>query len=243
MTFPTDLMSPFGEETIHRTLLPLAVGVLLIALGGCDAVEVHTADTPKTSPVSGLEIEAEALNEANLYFDSGPISDGEAFSIELIDDQHSEPVARVTHEGTDGKEKLVKTDFSSLQPTSVTVECRNNGTVLYSQKTDLGSGLVSPKDDNEGGEQSENLSSGQEPNSYHYYDNGETVLVGVDYESQSSKSKEPGSAAVQFSSSSEEVQCTHIYFTLDGVSDSFSADGILFSGKTDQLRFAEKELR
>lgn len=94
------------------------------------------------------------------------------------------------------------------------------------------------------GDDDETNSVHQEPDSYHYSDNGETVIVGVDYEDDSSsQSAERSAAAVQFHSSKTAVRCTHIYFTLDGVSSSFSPDGILFSGKTDGLRVTEKDLR
>jgi hypothetical protein len=228
---------------VQTTVVFLVAGVLLGVLGGCDAVKVRSGDSSPSEQSSGFEIEAEALNEANLYFESGSISEGEALSIELIDRQQGEPVARITHEGVEEGRKLVKTDFDALKPTSVTMECRNHGKVLYSRKTDLTPKGVATTHDDDDGEKDDPYTR-QEPDSYHYSDNGETVIVGVDYEDDTSgQSAERSAAAVQFASGAKSLQCTHIYFTLDGVSPSFSPDGVLFSGKTDGLRFTEKELR
>ncbi len=211
---------------------------------GCDAVKVRSPDDASGGDRSSkLRIDAEALNEANLFFESGPISEGEALSIELVDNQNGEAAARITHEGGENGKKLLKTDFRSLQPTSVTMECRNHGKVLYSEKTNLAptSSATTHGDDDD---DDETESVQQEPDSYHYQDTGETIDVGVDYNDDSnSQSAEPSAAAVQFKSSTQTRQCTHIYFTLEGVSESFSPDGILFSGKTDNLRMKEKELR
>ena len=243
MTLSTASIVSHGRRAVQHALVVCTVGIAFGLLTGCDAVNVHSStssDTPRRQS-SELRIEAEALNEANLFFESGSISEGETFSIELIDDQRGEPVARITHEGVERGRKLVKTDFEQMQPTSVTMECRNRGEVLYSQETDLTSSPDEPT--YSGG--SEGVTTMQEPDSYHYVDNGESVLVAVDYEddTKSNTMEERSAASVQFASSAQALQCTHIYFTLDGVSPSVSADGILFSGKTEGLRMKEKKLR
>lgn len=253
MTILPFSLSPLPHRPVHAVLAITLASVLLSVLSGCDAVKIRSSSaTGPSSEASELRVDADAIEKADLFFRSGTLSKGEALSIELVDDQYESPLTRVTHEGTGEGQNTIRATFDALNPTSVTAECRYQDTVLFERNADL-----SPEHAEQLSEAEEAApkqgqltvsfnptgASGQEPDSYHYYDNGETVVVGVDYEDDSDSKSSKRGAAIQFNASSKTHQCTHVFFTLEGVSSSFSPDGVVFSGKTDNLHLTEKELR
>lgn len=212
---------------------------LLGVLGGCDAMQVHTSESTDSQTTDDHEVraEAETFEKADLFFESGIISAGETFSIGLIDSQYEAPVTQITHEGMPSGHQSLSASFSPLEPTSVTVECRNRGDVLYRQDPGVSSG----EDDYEIGV----ATIDREPDSYHYSSNGETVIVGVDYDEREMEKSggEKSQAAVKFSSSKQSKRCTHVFFVLDGVSTTLSPSGVVFSGASEQLTLEEKKFK
>jgi hypothetical protein len=208
-------------------------------ISGCDAGTIqpeHQAD-----PSDRAQVTAESFDQADLQYDPVSLEAGETFSIELIDDQIDRGVTRIVHEGAaDGRHRL-RAHFAPLNPSSVTVMCRNERTGME-QKMETLSG-----DDLSKGEDDSLARISRDPDSYHYIDNGDNTIVEVDYDKPSSKKSlsqdaRPG-AGFRFAEASQPVRCTHVSFVLDGVSTSLSADGIRFGGDVEAPTIRKKKLR
>lgn len=212
-------------------LLLAMVGVTV----GCDAVNVHYNEA--TGQRAGDD--PDSFTKAEMFFEPVALSPGELFSIDLIDDQHDSPVARIVHQRTADGELLLSADSDVLNAEAVSIKCRNQETVVQREETRL----MSPTTAKAGNAQMV-ATSDQEPSSFHYYDNGETVLVEVDYEGEEeSQASGPGQALIQFPSSDQSIRCTHVGFVLDGVSTAISANGVRFSGVREEPTIRKQEFQ
>jgi hypothetical protein len=147
-------------------------------------------------------------------------------------------VTRIVHEGTpDGRHRL-RAHFAPLQPSSVTVTCRNERTgaeqavqTLSGKSLSTGTGSVA--------------TTNRDPDSYHYIDNGDNTIVEVDYDVEpEAQTPDAGSgAAFDFVGAGTSARCTHVSFALEGVSTDLSADGIRFGGDVKAPRVRDKKLR
>jgi len=208
--------------------------MVLGVAGGCDAVNVQSDSASDSSPAS--------FDKADLLYEPVSLASGDLFSIELVDDQFGQAVARIVHEGTAGGEHQLRARFTPLQPSSVTVVCRNEATGAKQTMTTLnrdgltaksGTGAVATSDDDR--------------DSFHYIDNGDNIIVEVDYKEDSDDSMEEtsqdGEAGFRFKSTSQSVQCTHVSFALEGVSSSLSADKVRFGGDVEAPEIRKETYR
>jgi hypothetical protein len=230
MTFhPTD-----QDGFLFRTpVLFLAVAVALGVLGGCDTANVGSEGP--SDPSSEAQVTGDSFEKADLTYAPVSLAPGETFSIELADDRLDRGVARLVHEGTPEGGQELRARFDYLQPSSVTVTCRNvvsdrerKITSLEKSTAKAGTGLVATSD--------------REPNSFHYIDNGDNIVVEVDYETESVG----GSVlapTVEFPSSDQTARCTHVGFVLENVSIDLSADGVRFGGDVAAPRIRDKNVR
>jgi hypothetical protein len=86
----------------------------------------------------------------------------------------------------------------------------------------------------------------QDPDSYHYIDNGDHTIIEVDYDQPEVKTANGAArlgAAFEFDKASQPVRCTHVSFALEGVSTSLSADGVRFGGDVEAPTIRQKKLR
>lgn len=216
----------------------LCVCMFLVALGGCDGVTVQTPhDVDDPMDAQNVRINTEPFTHVDLLFDSGAIPPGESFTIELLDDEHEQPVTRISHEGlSDGRQRLA-VNFHPLDPASVAIECQNEGTRVYRDDLPLPSNNQNEVD-------MKVATTDDEPDSYHYSEEDGDVVVSVDYENAEEKSAESvGTASVQFASTDEPASCTHVVFALTGVSTGFTPNGILFNGATQKPTFQKKKFQ
>jgi len=84
--------------------------------------------------------------------------------------------------------------------------------------------------------------SEEDPNSFHYIDNGDNIVVEVDYDTKGSKTKSVA-GRFDFASADQSVRCTHVSFKLKDVSASVSADDIRFGGDVKAPSIREKRLQ
>lgn len=213
----------------------LCVWMLLGALAGCDGVTVQTPDEPDDATnAENVRINTEPFTQVDLLFDSGAIPPGESFTIELLDDEHENPVTQITHEGLSNGRHRLAVNFHPLDPASVAIECRNEGTSIYRDE-------LPPPPDGQTEVDMKVATTDDEPDSYHYSEEDDDVIVSVDYESTEDKSVEGvGTASVQFSSTDEPASCTHVVFTLEGISTPVTPNGVLFSGATQKPTFQKQ---
>ena len=231
-----------------RSLIRAAVSVFFAAatvgmLGACDSTDPRPENVSDRSPSTPeVNVETESVQQIDLQFEPVSLAPGETFTIELADNQHERSVTRILHEGTPNGKTAVKAKFAPLHPNSVAVRCRNvitgaeqTMTTLTSTEFDLDS-VMQPVAMTE-----------DEPDSYHYIDNGETVIVSVDYDDDddgdaNSQSTAPG-PSFDFSSSDQSVQCTHVSFVLSGVTTSLSPRGVQFGGDVETPAIESKKVR
>ena len=228
------------SQPLRRTVPFVLAAVVLGVLVGCDAVSLESGEIDRQSDEPNeVEIRADSFTRADLLFEPVSVSEGETFSIELMDANRDQGITRITHEGISGQRTLLRARFHPLQPTSVAVNCRNEqaGTeqrmaTFQSPKAKSGDDEVEPV-----------VSTRDEPTSYHYLENGDDILVEVDYDTDTSTEGVTPGAVFDFPSSEDAVQCTHVRFVLEGVSSSVSANGIRFSGGDQEPRFRQKRIR
>jgi len=222
------------QSLLQKGLVFLLVVVIAGLTGGCDAVSVHSSESPEGPRSSG---DTDFFTKADLLFEPINLSEGETFSIDLIDDDFDSYVARITHrEGSSGQQR-VSASFNAINPSSVTLRCRSEDRIV--QKQDITRRFTQLLKSTG----SKVATSDDEPDSYHYIDNGETTIVEVDYDVEDSKSTTPmgtGQTSVKFNSSSKTVNCTHLGFVMKGVSKAISADRIQFSGAVEEPEFRKR---
>ncbi len=226
---------------IPRTLrqaLPLAL--VLGVLAGCDAVSLESDEVDRRSEdPNEVEIRADSFTRADLLFEPVSISEGETFSIELMDARRDRNVTRITHEGISADRQVLRARFNPLQPASVAVNCRNESTDRERRMATLQPPKLKSSNNGTGAI----ATMEKEPTSYHYIQDGDNIIVEVDYDTDTSTEGVTPGAVFDFPSSDAAVQCTHVNFVLEGVSSSISADGVRFSGGDREPRFREKRLR
>lgn len=236
--FPNDKIA---FSALRNALFLISALAIFGMLGGCDVTEFSSSsldDGPNTS--SEVQIDAESVERIDLQFEPVSLSLGETFSIGLFDNNHDRPVARIIHEGISGRDQSLKADFGLLSPTEVTVRCRNEMTGTAQTMATLDPVVF----DVEGGLQPV-AKSDDDPDSYHYIDTGDDVIVEVDYDEEDdskSTSTTPG-PSFTFPSSDRAVQCTHVSFVLSGVSTSLSPDGVRFAGDAAAPSIHSKEVQ
>jgi hypothetical protein len=214
-----------------RRLLILSIGVALIGvLAGCDTTSTSSSD--ETSSADGVTIGSEDFTRADLKFEPVSMSAGTPFSISLTDKELGGNAARITHEKTDDGEHELTARFDPLQPTSVSVTCKNKKTGSTQKMATVRSAKLKS-----GEELGPVASTTRGPSSFHYIDYGSHVIVQVDYGNAT-----PGTM-VDFPSSDQPKECTHISFGLDGVSTSLSADGVRFDGINRRPTFRQRQFR
>lgn len=223
------------QSLFQKGLVFLLVAVIAGLTGGCDAVSVHSSGSPDDAAIS--ESDGDYFTKADLLFEPVDLSEGETFSIDLIDDEVDDYIARITHEEVAGGQQRVSASFNAINPTSVTLRCRSDGRIVQKQDvTRQFTRLLKTTN-------SKVATSDDEPDSYHYVDRGETTIVEVDYDVEDSKSTTPmgtGQTSVKFNSSSKTVNCTHLGFVMKGVSKAISADRIQFSGAVEEPEFRKR---
>ena len=218
-----------ASHTVRASVAVLVAAITLGVMGGCDAVNVHSDD--QTDPVTT------AFDRADLLYEPVSLASGDRFSIELVDNQFDESIARLVHEGTHDGEYRLRARFSPLQPSKVTVTCRNELTGAKQRMHTLNPEELGPKSAADS-----TVDSEQEPNSFHYIDNGDNIVVEVDYDTEDSKAKSVA-GRFDFASADQSVRCTHVSFKLKDVSASVSADDIRFGGDVKAPSIREKRLQ
>jgi hypothetical protein len=224
-----------------RRALPLVlVGAVLGVLAGCDAVSIESGEVDRRSDdPNEVEIRADSFTRADLLFEPVSISEGETFSIELMDANRDQNVTRITHEGISDERKVLRAHFDPLQPASVDVNCRNEKADTEQRMATIQAPKLKSSDNGTGAI----ASMEKEPTSYHYIENGDDVIVEVDYDTDTSTEGVTPGAVFDFPSSTDPVQCTHVGFVLEGVSGSVAANGVRFNGGDREPRFRKKNLR
>ena len=226
-------MLPFGPDIplSPKRLLVLSVGLGLIGIvAGCDTTSTSSSD--ETSRADGVTIQSDDFTRADLKFEPVSTSAGEPFSISLMDQDLGGSAARIIHEKTDDGKHELTARFDPLQPTSVSVTCKNKKTGSTQKMATLHAANLKS-----GGELGPVASTTHGPTSFHYIDYGDYLIVEVDYGDAT-----PGTM-VDFPSSEQAKECTHVSFALDGVSTSLSADGVRFDGVNRRPTFRQREFR
>lgn len=216
----------FSHDVPHvpSTLKPLGplllAAAVLAVLGGCDASTLNSSeDADRAGDATEVPLTDDAFARADLEYEPVSLAPGETFSIALTDARRDRPVTRLIHEGTPDGRHALKAFFASLQPSAVTIRCRNElaGTEQTMAELD--------------GDEFDLSSSGQpvaksggDPDSYHYVNSDDGTLVGVDYEEK--KSTAP---TFDFPGTDAPVQCTHVLFELEGVT-GLAPTGVQFGG-------------
>lgn len=239
---PRFFLSSTSRSTppIGRALPLLLVALVLTAIGGCDTVHHQSNATDRADDATEAHVDAEAFDQADLQFEPVSLAEGETFSVELKDKQFDRGVTRITHEGTaDGAQRLTA-QFDPLQPSSVSIRCRNKPagtqqTVRTLSRDDLSRGdepIAYPE---------------REPTSYHYIDTGETVIVSVDYDQKAPEEVDEPVSSMRFVSpdpgAKQAGACTHVDFVLNDVSERLSPDGIRFHGDVAAPAVKKKAFR
>lgn len=217
-----------ASHTVRVSLTVLVAAVTLGVIGGCDAVNVHSDEQP--DPVT-------AFDQADLLYEPVSLAPGDLFSIELVDNQFEESIARLVHEGTATGKYRLRARFDALQPSEVTVTCRNETTGAKQRMHTLNPDELGPKSAGDS-----TVTSEEEPNSFHYIDNGDNIIVEVDYDTEDSKTASTA-GRFDFASVDQSVRCTHVSFKLKNVSASVSADDIRFGGDVEAPSIHEKRLQ
>ena len=223
-------MGPSAPFPFRRLLSLILGGALLGLAAGCDTTSTSSSD--ETSSTDGITIESNDFTRADLKFEPVSVSAGEPFSISLTDNELGGSAARITHEKTDAGTHELTARFDPLQPTSVSVTCKNKKAGSTQKMATVQSAQLKS-----GGEIGPVASTARGPSSFHYIDVGETVIVEVDYGDATS------GTMVDFPSSDASKECTHISFALDGVSTSLSADGVRFDGINRRPTFRQRQFR
>jgi len=209
-----------------------AVVVGLVFLSGCDTAS--TSQSSNEQALSGkpgeVVIESSAFTQADLRFEPISVSAGEAFSINLTDNEKGS-ITRITHEGTDDGRHVIKAKFDPLNPASVDVKCRNVNDGQEKKMATLNAGTLAKSG------LTEVASTTYDPTSWHYIETDKHVFVEVDYAGTA-----PGSM-FNFPSSDEPIECTHVSFVLQDVSTKFSADGVQFQGVDNAPVFRHRQFR
>ena len=212
-------------------LLALAIGMGLLGIvAGCDTTSTSSSD--ETSRAEGVTIESDDFTRADLKFEPVSVASGEPFSISLMDQDLGGRAARITHEKTADGEHALTAQFDPLQPTSVSVTCKNKKSGTAQKMATLRSPKLKS-----GGELGPVASTTHGPTSFHYIDYGDYLIVEVDYGDAT-----PGTM-VDFPSADQPKECTHVSFALDGVSTSLSADGVQFDGVNRRPEFRQRRFR
>lgn len=211
-------------------LLITAVGLGLLI--GCDATgdSAATNSTPEAQQPDKVVIKSESFTEAHLQFKPASISPKNTFSIVLPGESADQGETRIVHEKVeDGKHDL-SARFNSVDPTSVSVECRNENTGSTQKMAQLTPGELKSR-----GDSSSVASTRDWPSSFHYYSTNEFTFYSVDY-----GGKNPGTI-VDFPNADEPMECTHVSFKLEDVDSSFAVNGILFEGIRDKPNFQYRQ--
>lgn len=201
-----------------------------MVVAGCDTTSTSTSD--ESSRADGVTIKSNDFTRADLKFEPVSVAAGEPFSISLMDQDLGGRAARISHEKTDNGKHELTARFAPLQPTSVSVTCKNKKTGSTQKVATIRSSKLKS-----GGELGPVASTARWPSSFHYIDVGGTLIVEVDYGDATS------GTMVDFPSSDQPKECTHISFGLDGVSTSLSADGVRFDGINRRPEFRHRQFR
>jgi len=221
MTYFSTIFNSLSHRTISLTLVAVGLAVLV----GCDTVDVRTAEEASPDNSDEVEIRSDAFTRADIRFEPVSLSPGETFSVGVMDESFEQDAPRIVHEGSEDGSYQLRAQFDPLNPASVAVRCRN--VEDNTQKTMAT--LESPT------RKSEDLSgtarTSEEPTSYHYIDDGETVTVEVDYDTDTETEEVVGGGVFRFPTADEPVTCTHVAFVLEDVSRSIRASGVRFDGR------------
>ena len=217
------------SHTVRASVAVLIAAITLGVLGGCDAVNVQSDD--QTDPATT------AFDRADLLYEPVSLAPGDLFSIELVDNQFDESIARLVHEGTHNGEYRLRARFGPLQPSEVTVTCRNELTGAKQRMRTLNPEELGPKSAADS-----TVDAEQEPNSFHYIHNGDNIIVEIDYDTEDSKTTATA-GRFDFASAEQSVRCTHVSYKLKDVSTSVSADDIRFGGDVETPSIQKKNLR
>jgi hypothetical protein len=227
-----------SNTDILRTLSLALVAVCLGVATGCDTVEVRTAEEADTEAADEVEIRSDTFTRADIRFEPVSLSPGETFSVGLMDETREGDVTRIIHEGSEDGRYQLRAQFDPLNPASVTVRCRN---VEENTQRTMAT-LEAPTQ--KSGDVSGTARTSREPTSYHYIQDGETTVVEVDYDTDTSTEEVVGGGVFQFPSADEPVTCTHVAFVLEDVSRTIRASGVRFDGREPtfrQKRFQQRQ--
>ncbi len=229
----------FSFYTLRNSFSIISAFVILGILGGCDTTDISSHSPDNGPDVSGeLQVDAESVERIDLQFEPVSLSPGETFSIGLIDNKHDQPAPRIIHEGIAGGAQSLKAHFAFLSPTGVTVRCRNEMTGTARTMATVDPAVF----DVEGGLRPV-ATADDDPDSYHYIDDGDDVVVEVDYDDGSDSTSTASGGSFAFPSSDQAVQCTHVSFVLSGVSTALSPDGVRFAGDVGAPAIHSKEVQ
>jgi len=222
------LFSDDASHTVRASVTVLVAAITLGLIGGCDAVNVQSGEQPDP---------ATTFDRADLLYEPVSLAPGDLFSIELVDNQFEESIAHLVHEGTDNGKYRLRARFDLLQPSEVTVTCRNEITGAKQRMHTLNPDELGSKSAGDS-----TVTSEQEPNSFHYIHTGDNIVVEIDYDTEDSKTASTA-GRFDFAAVDQSVRCTHVSFKLKGVSTSVSADDIQFGGDVEAPSIHEKRLR
>ena len=220
--------------------LPVVLAAAIVTVfGGCDAVDFRSGTEDEGSHSSlDVPVEAESAEQIDLQYAPVSLSPGETFVIDLSDARRDRPAARILHEGRPDGRALLEANFPTLRPTRITVVCRNERTgeeqkirtmPSRSFEPDTGLAPIAKTDD--------------DPDSYHYENDGETTIISVDYDDDSKSMETASKPSFDFQSTEQGAECTHVDFRLGGVSTAVSPDGVKFAGSTDAPRVRSTSIR
>lgn len=232
-SFTTQNMFRFSEYAISRSVLLLcfAVGSLGVLIG-CDTARNTDSDgtADQSDGANEVVIESESFTKANLKFELMSVSPEDTFSITLGDEDPDQNEPRIIHEGTKEGNHNLRAEFDPLQPSSISVECRNENT-----GTTRNMATVRSKDLKSDGSHNPVANTRDFPSSFYYINDGNNILVSVDYGGLDL------GTMVNFPSSEKPVECTHVSFVLEEVDSSFSAEGIRFGGIDHEPTFRHRQ--
>jgi hypothetical protein len=223
-------------NSLRISLFALLAAFVGIAVG-CDTVELRTGEEPDTESSDEVEIRSDTFTRADIRFEPVSVSPGEIFSIGLMDESREGDVTRIIHEGSEDGRYQLRAEFDPLNPASVSVRCRN---VEENTRKTVAT-LESPT--RKSGNVSGTARTSREPTSYHYIDDGDDVIVEVDYDTDTSTEEVVGGGVFQFPSAEKPLQCTHVAFVLEDVS-RIRASGVRFDGRAPtfrQQRFQQRQ--
>ncbi len=177
-----------------------AVGDAVLSLG--PGGEPHVVSR---APGSGVLIETAGYRRGNLFFRPVTIGAGGAFSMALVS-TGGKPLARVLqYRPTRDEVYHLAVDLSGLGAEAFTLVLRDEDRVVYRKE-----GIRLRSDTTVA------ATTDEEPTSYHYIEDGDDIIIEVDYENAEQDQLQKASVTPVFGEETEAFQVTHVAFIPEG---------------------------